>query len=89
MLVSLGKFAVCSLVLAVMVHLHGPLHQALAGRFRGGRELALAAAIFLAATAYFLSAALLRVPEFRETVTAFSRKLDRILKEGRRQSGEK
>lgn len=81
---SLGKYAVCSLVLVVAVQSYGPIHQALVGRFRGGREVALFAAIIFSASTYFLSAYVLRVSEFRETARVFLEKLNKILEETRR-----
>lgn len=87
LLLSLAKFAVCGLALVGAVQAHGPIHQALAGRFRGGRETALLVSIFFSAGTYFLCAYFLRVPEFRETVRAFSKKVSGFLSESRRRSG--
>lgn len=84
LLFSLAKFAACSLVLIVAVQAYGPIHQALAGRFRGGREVALLAAILFSAGTYFLSAHFLRVAEFRETTRVFVKKLSDLLNQTRR-----
>lgn len=88
LLQSFGRFAVCGLAMVMSLQCYAPAHQFLVGRVRGSKIISLAGVIILAISAYFAVAHVLKVAEYRETLSTFRARLNLHLASRRARSSK-
>lgn len=78
LLKSFAKFAICGAVMVGVLQFYDELLRALSGRYFT-KTFVLLLMITIGAAVYMLSAHILRIPEYRETVATFGGKIQRKL----------
>ena len=78
---SLAKYLVCVVVMIAVLQIYGPFQRLVGAARPGSRAFVLISTIAIGGLSYMACAALLKIPEYRETVATFRRRLRRKMRD--------